>query len=272
MNRDNNYLVKSIDICALNKLLSQKYQVHSIFKNVVNLSFENHIITIVNNSLCMGPNRILLNDNLDFSNLGLKIGSKVIVLNKSIILENMILHYEDNNLWIYQDIDLVKTDLEKVKIVVDEMYDIIDKLNCINAFNYHRYILSSSERYQFEKINTFLSLPNLSNMKGIVGLGYGLTPLGDDVLVGYMLARNCLKKDLDFNLQVLDTALKQTNIISYNILKDTCNQLYSDDFKTLVWDTFVNYELKSYRKIMNYGVSSGIGILSGFICGIKKVV
>jgi hypothetical protein len=117
------------------------------------------------------------------------------------------------------------------------------------------------------------------HLQELVGLGPGLTPLGDDVILGGLLALNRWKRvinpDLDlvkFNQLLLSIATEKTNKISVSLFN--CAVKGSGDERLLViLDSFFSGEeptIEQMRDLLNWGSSSGVGVLTGIFACVRK--
>ena len=112
------------------------------------------------------------------------------------------------------------------------------------------------------------------DLKNIIGLGRGLTPSGDDFIIGAILAFHYF-----FNKKFFDKLFKiifkiselNTNLISFNYIKMALNGY----FHNYVKEFLISLNRKSddiilkIEKIMNIGNSSGIDFLTGFFTTFK---
>ena len=80
-----------------------------------------------------------------------------------------------------------------------------------------------------DRIEQFLRHPYASQAQAILGLGSGSTPMGDDALVGAMLAWRLFNLPIPFSKLRLHWR-KQTTALSYEMLEDTLVGRYSDLF------------------------------------------
>jgi hypothetical protein len=261
--------IKSIESKTLDRLRNNKYTVHSIFRHVMNLLSGDHIISVVSQSVCMGPNRIQLNETLNFQDYDFKIADGVTITPNKVIVGNTELCYQSTvNLSV---INLSISEDRRIIEVNKELRHYLQDLEKMNVLNYHNKMPSVIENYQFQSIERFLNEPTQFHLERIIGLGGGLTPLGDDIVHGYLMALNLIGQP---NERLVNQALllckMRSNIISYNILRDGVSGRYSDDFKTFL-NEFFNYgKITQIERIINFGDSSGIGILCGFSQAIKN--
>lgn len=116
----------------------------------------------------------------------------------------------------------------------------------------------------------FLKFPTSTNAHAILGLGPGLTPLGDDILFGHVLAMNALNIVPAYKTKLIKN-LRQTNRISSQLLIDVLNKNYNSFYQSFIKDFFLLEKLNNLSDIFNFGATSGTGILTGFIFGIQGV-
>lgn len=231
------------------------YVKNSIYNNVVNyLSVNsNHLISIVNNYICMGPSRIKINKQINFKEFQDYIPNSIQL--KDILNQNVIQWWESKK---------IKT---RNKVFDHNLYKKIS--TCIFYEKKHLFCESQINQILFDMIddafNQYEKTNQISSFKQIIGLGPGLTPLGDDVIVGMLLCKNALDYDKESNLKLLRYSNK-TSVISYNFLKHACENNFSDDFYKFYEMSFINqnYDEKIVNKVLDFGSSSGFGIIYGF--------
>jgi hypothetical protein len=125
--------------------------------------------------------------------------------------------------------------------------------------------------HQMQRIQLFLDDPSPTHALGILGLGQGLTPLGDDILFGHMMAMNCFDSDMEY-IQEIQSHLHQTVSISAQLLTDVAQRHYSLMYVEFLDALFHNHSWKHIDTILSFGSSSGAGILTGFLYGLKKEI
>lgn len=114
-----------------------------------------------------------------------------------------------------------------------------------------------------EKIDIFLKYATLDHARAILGLGSGSTPLGDDALLGYILARRLLGKSLSPLTELLIDAERQTTALSYEMLIDGYRGDYSETF--LRWlKNILELKPDDDHAIATLGGNSGAMILYSF--------
>ena len=123
---------------------------------------------------------------------------------------------------------------------------------------------------------------NVQNAKKLIGLGQGLTPSGDDFLVGLLLAFSISRKDnfseKEWGKQVVKESKKNTNIISYSAIKYAAigktRETIAVFIETLVQAQTDNQVKQALSTVMKIGSSSGTemawGILNGLTLLLKQ--
>ena len=111
---------------------------------------------------------------------------------------------------------------------------------------------------------------------GLVGLGPGLTPSGDDYLVGLMAAFNIKNSPgqifRGFSEQLVDLAKPLTNQISHMALKQASKGLVRESITRLLHSMTCGKQeelILSLDKVLNIGSSSGTDIVYGIISGFE---
>lgn len=112
----------------------------------------------------------------------------------------------------------------------------------------------------------------------VLGLGAGLTPAGDDMIGGIMLAlnrwRQVLAADLDLealNREIINLAYKKTTLLSANLIECAC-QGQADERLILALDGIMigKYDLeKCASSLTNWGNTSGMDALAGMALAVS---
>ncbi len=117
---------------------------------------------------------------------------------------------------------------------------------------------------------------NLDEMilSGFLGLGPGLTPLGDDFVLGAVLAINRWAKTLQiiqgleiWNTQLLQIARNTTTTLSTNLLVCAIDGLADERLLTVLDSLFAGEEstLADLERLLKWGSSSGLAVLAGML-------
>lgn len=207
--------------------LDSEYKIVSIFDKVINLEKDDEIYAIFDEGMTFAPYAIILNNEL-FSEY------KTYKKDDIIYIPDM----ETKNFSCY---------LESKKY----------KFNLDNLIN--RVKLFQREENIFE--NYFQNKRNTQNLIELIGLGQGLTPSGDDYIVGIMAA---FYLENNFTPNIFNTIVKEaknkTNKISYNYLKNGKNRLFKKEILDLIYDLD---NIEKIKKLEKFGSSSGQDIIYG---------
>lgn len=114
----------------------------------------------------------------------------------------------------------------------------------------------------------------------LLGAGPGLTPVGDDFILGIMLSVNRLSESIfqentlaKFNQSILDSAREKTTQLSFSLL--TCAAEGSADERLLkVLDSLsAGDEIhdQDLIQMLNWGSSSGIAVLAGMVAVLTRI-
>ncbi len=279
-------------------------QIHSVFKHVVNIAFLNGGLgSIVGSEVYRGPLSINVEipKNMDMLSLGMKNNLSVSRVADLIIIgeSELAISIENASLWepvqLYNDVlsvsDIVERNLMKLREVA-RSYGKLDGLGLLIE-------LSEDELHDTEVATTLdivprLALPHLLNLiqtiktkdldnlpesvQHLVGLGPGLTPSGDDFLIGLMLsmlfiARN-FKLDIDHIIDVNETIIScipgRTTSISEEFLfqaaTGNANEPILNLIETLLTSNSAQVE-RATRTVLAIGGTSGTDTILGILFG-----
>ncbi len=108
----------------------------------------------------------------------------------------------------------------------------------------------------------------------LVGRGKGLTPSGDDILLGFFLVLKLFGQDAGLTQALLDFAAQSTTAVSAAYLKNLVNGSVSEYFQAFCQAVALEYPngLRSaIEKIKTIGSTSGFDSLLGMSLGIRKL-
>jgi len=116
----------------------------------------------------------------------------------------------------------------------------------------------------------------LRHVAGLIGLGPGLTPSGDDFLVGLLSTFNMENSPgriyQGFGEKIVDVARTLTNEISYTALKQASKGRVRESITRLLHSITCGKQeelILSLDKVLNIGSSSGTDIVYGIISGFE---
>ena len=250
----------------LEQLKKGTFSIHSVFEHTMNAIYEDRLITFGGADFPEGINNIVTNIST-FSTLFeqgniIAIDRYIITVNDTLIMVPSTSIKEYN---VYTDTyDINNTHIENAH----KLIEFIEHEEVLSVFRYDK--TNTSQRYQFYKIATFLNTPNLETAKQIVGLGMGLTPIGDDVLTGYLFARQALGNSVSWMDDIVEYAQNRTNNISLKSLIEVKNYQYTSFLINVLESFFEQNSLEITKKWINFGATSGAALLTGFTQGILE--
>jgi hypothetical protein len=278
--------------------------IHSIFQRVINITvLENRLISLVGQEIGQGPLNILVNipNHINLSTIGIKEGDIVKRVGESIVIgENIIvISTQLIELWDpkrkFQDSLLpIKTIMANVEIMRNIVLASghLSGLGELIPFTH----INGLKDSKTEKLGSVshLAISHISSMlkaiksghshdiiritKYLVGLGPGLTPAADDMLLGLMISMFYISENFNdisidvkkINNDIVSTISGRTTIISEAFLREASvgnvNEAVASLIKNLL--TSRQRELEnSLRKVLDLGGTSGTDIVFGVILG-----
>ncbi|MGC8721153.1 MAG: DUF2877 domain-containing protein [Caldisericaceae bacterium] len=249
-------------------------RVHTAFREVLNCEIDNSIVSIVTPSIGSGPNNIVVNrddfdsfgdvqSNFDFSSINFN-GAKV--FDSRIALSNFDYQEFLSNLNLFE------------RIVIKEG----SPLSCAFILDKRRnnFFITPFERNLRDRLrdsyHKFMSgsIEEVNNLKGV---GYGLTPQGDDLISGTLVAiymYGLVKQiDTDKIRNEIYNLAKGENEISNTFLFYASQGRVYEKFKNLL-EALISDRNKIYSSAMRFldiGETSGADLSTGFIISMKKL-
>jgi hypothetical protein len=265
------------------EIYNTELKIHSRFNNIINFTDNRLIFSVCNSQIGAGPtNFVIKNINLEFVNT-LHISKNIIYINN--------LHFRLNNELIYKA--FFYTAVFQKKILFNNINYI--KNNIINKIKNNKSLLflidKKKEKYfqteleknfliKFKKgIEKIINNNILEGISSIKGLGFGLTPSGDDFIIGLLASINLFEKIHNKDLNDLKNNIysisKSKNLISNTFLYFAKQNKYYQFFKNFLSAVLNdNNELlrDATNKLLLLGNSSGIDTLIGFIIGCEALI
>jgi hypothetical protein len=257
--------VLSIDASILQEISKNGAIIYGVYASTMHVMVNKKIITI-GHHVGHGKHHMVIEDQISFNTIDFKVGDVFIYRHEGVIShplfdmkidESKIKAY-DPYVMTYRMNSASYQTFKELKAYVETHH----------AENFYRYQKDNPWlKFQFDQIGVFLAAPGLPSGLSILGLGMGLTPLGDDILTGFILGLNTVGKTLPWIESLVSEAQKKTSKLSAQNLEDTFLRLYPEIFIQMIEDLFIHNNIEGAKSILKLGSTSGAGILTGFICG-----
>ncbi len=273
-------------------------RVHSVFQQVINISVHDNLISIVGKRVGQGPLNIVVNFPHDLDLTAIVKAGDIVTLDETIRIDNTLsITTNSTSIWEasinFQDllhpVNVILSNIEVVKEVVlasknlKGLGELIDHVNDMEI----------SSTYQLEPISKF-AVPHISSLirairlrishdiiqssNKIIGLGSGLTPSGDDMLIGLMISmiyisENVQGIDLDvekISSDIISDITGRTTIISEEFLREAACGRVNEPVATLMEKILISGQKEmreSAKKVLSVGSTSGADTIFGIILG-----
>ncbi|MEQ8186599.1 MAG: DUF2877 domain-containing protein [Candidatus Eremiobacterota bacterium] len=278
----------SIDKRLMDLLISCEIEciIHSIFRRAINLKTSGcDMISIISGG--NGPNVIMVSGRYDFLNLGLNTGHSVICAESGICLHKEIfINFNNIPLWEYSPGKINTDKLKKnffsflsflaskkysdpEEIIKETFLSVQNPSIAVPLYDSINSLIKAIKEHNRGRINSALSR--------IIGTGEGLTPAGDDFLVGLLGALYYFTRILDtadkasviLHIIKEDLNVEKTNFISSRFLSFSLEGRFSQSVFEFLDVLFSASPLdeKPLINLLSYGASSGTVIVTGILTG-----
>lgn len=278
----------SVDKKLMDLLMSDNIEctVHSVFQRAINLKTSGQGLISINTRY-NGPDTIVLSDRYNLSETGLEPGCPVICCDSGIYIQRSpFISFHNISLWEHKSGDINITHLKR-----NVMY-VLSFFSNQSSYEAEEIIKKIFLSVQSPSAALFLYDSVISLIKGIkdnyrgriksslsriIGTGEGLTPAGDDFLVGLLGALYYFTRTLDtadkahviLHMIKEDMDIEKTNFISSRFLSFSLEGRFSQTVLEFLDVLFAasSVDEKPLKNLLSYGASSGtvtvIGILTG---------
>ena len=229
------------------------YTIHSRYEHVINFKSEKDaVLSIVDGTLSMGPCRIQFKEKNSLEDENIQ---TIQISEDGIQIDG---EFQEMNVWENEEIfleDVSKETLEELKNIIEKNQEDIFSKDAIDQLIYQ----------------TICSNLKSKDYVSLIGFGPGLTPLGDDCLIGYLVGENALRKNTIDQENIYEIAKTKTTLISSEFIYQMIHNQISDDIKNLLQQIQKHQSIqKECEKILNFGHSSGWGILFGLYTNLSN--
>jgi len=281
---------KSGDNYFLQQLVDTEFTgtVHSVFKHALNIRSvaDGEIFTLATTAMDNAPNTLVIDlDTLD--NLHIKQNGSVRMICDQLLIEDKLkIAIETATCW-QCHLPIYPSDTTKLKNNVVQVKRFIDLYGKSGGMKRSDSPVSEfeAETSRLLKQRTTLFHDGLCNRRldsfqqyalDLVGLGPGLTPSGDDFLVGLFTIIRLESSPCSIYQPLCESVIKMmkplTNDISYTTLKKAAYGQVRESIHSLVCAMLSGTETESIqalKKVLAIGSSSGTDIALGLISGLE---
>lgn len=242
------------------------FLIHSVFKRVVNISSSAGMISVVAKSVGKSASYIVIDQDMDFLEADIKAGDELEWNGKALIFNGFILDMSGAHVWN----DIIDCDFRWDKSHID-----FENIKAFKA-SADRYAPDNSawkrlyyDRSFCERIKKLKEKNPIEAVKGLIGLGPGLTPSGDDVLLGFLSLVNTCNDFISLREAFINEILynlKYTSDISGYFLKMAAENHYHEYVQNVIYSMVRGRPESvalSVRKLLSIGATSGADIAAG---------
>lgn len=258
-------------------------KIHSVFDNAVNFyAKENVIVSLVTRSVGGGPNNIVIDVNSLSFIKNIYIDGNKIILNDSFICDIGSSSIYSSNLFLpSKSLELFGEGLNKFERILKKNAPPLSAAFLIDRRRINFFITPFEKNlaYSLELFSNDVLNGNLKSISKLKGLGFGLTPQGDDILDGFMIALLVYEKLTGVNTEDIRKGIfnlsRGSNIISDTFLYYASLGYLYERTKTLILSLFSNDSTlieEAVLNLLNIGETSGADISTGFLLMSKKLM
>lgn len=254
------FYITEISTSAYKKMQGMNFGcVHSIYKNTINISLEKEIISIQPKSLSKTPMSISIeNKDISLDQLNILKGQKVDIENYFININNYRFNFKETNLW-NPNLNLTINHLDISPNTIKFLHNLLRTFGREGGIG-------------------VLDIQSIEDVTSLIGKGIGLTPSGDDFIVGFLSTLfmieqqnqivTILREELITNI---NKSLDKTTFLSQEFLTAACKKEFSEiihNFYESLKSKDENRITLSTMEMLKLGHSSGSDTLSGIISGL----
>jgi hypothetical protein len=264
------------------RLIPGNYLVHSRFQRVSNFLNGHNMVSLVEPSIGSGPFNIVIED-CDFSRVNqVIIGQTTLHLDTLSLEYNPVLKYDSaipvpdgidiktfqNNLHLFKDILITHSPSSSLGFLLNQTND----LPGITTFE-------RNLRERFIASRRMIDCGNIIEAVSMVkGLGIGLTPSGDDLIAGLLIALHVQQRiySCDYSTLIEDiyTCAKNSNPLSTAFLRSAKEGRVFEKLKytmTALFDSNPENLLSRTLALLTVGATSGADMAVGLILGLENI-
>lgn len=256
---------------------------HSIFKNAVNVYFNSSsIFSIVTKSVGSGPNNVVLDvEDVSFIKKIYFDGVNIILnddfvcnVSSAPIYKSELIVSQKNTNYLPSGLSVFERIIKRESAPLSTAF-LLDKRR-------KNFFITPFEKSLANMIDNSMEeifKGNLQSISKLKGLGFGLTPQGDDVINGFIIALLLYEKLTGVSTEKLRKTIfdfaEGTNIISRTFLWYSTNGYLYERMKRLIFSLFSNDSIKiekATKGLLSIGETSGADLSTGFLLMIRKLL
>jgi len=284
-------------------------QVHSVFTRVVNvLTSGNRLISVVGADVGNGPINIVTNlpQSTSMASIGIRKNDEVLNVDGSIVLGRNVLIISTKNAKEWKPQRIFRGNLLAIQKIRDNlmtMKEVTCAYGCIGGLaQLIEYVEEGHlDKLAGQELNSFAqrTLPHLSvlmktiragdyqdikrNAQELVGLGPGLTPSADDVLLGLMASLTLISENLNIfedlvsevNKSIISCIQDRTTLISQEFLMHAAAGEVNEPIVALIEKALTarpNEVEEATKHVLAIGEASGTDMVLGIFLGSKLLL
>lgn len=270
--------VESFGDCINFSRALEELEVHSVFKNVINLKTLSEIISLVTPAVGKGPNNIVVeaNDLSRFQSAGLE--GKLMFLKEFEVDFGTAKKY-DSGLFISKaNLSVLFHNLQITEQIITKESSPFSSAFLLDEFREQYFITTLQINIKNSIKNAFNDLMkgSLDSVKKLKGVGFGLTPQGDDLINGVIIALYFFEQLYNISTRELRNKIyhftSSSNLLSRTFIYYSSIGRFYQHFKNYllsILSEVSNVEC-STREVLKFGETSGADVLTGFVISLKK--
>jgi len=266
------------------------FKIHSIYNKVLNLyDNQNNIYTIALKSIDNAPHTLRINSDQSFQELDIDKSDQIYFNNKQLFISNkLMIKVKDCKIFDSQIKSRIRLNKEVLIQNLKECFVIINnkgKFGGAKYFYQKRFTENNEydnpgiiEKEFAERIEKYI-LVEEKEIEKIIGFGMGLTPTGDDFLLGYFMTAALIEdkysqkvfKDLKSKLEKIYFS---TTDLSREMLLRALELKLRENIRNLIFSLNKSSKQSKFhlKEVLEIGSSSGTDITVGILTAYQEIL
>ncbi|GEN56541.1 hypothetical protein GCM10012290_11970 [Halolactibacillus alkaliphilus] len=264
-------------------------EVDAVYQQVINIKLKqaDRLVTLAKSHVVQAPDMIKIKEDDVFNVLVKHINpSKEVYLigYNTLMIEDYVIDFHHANLWSGRFVSYPESPhvtqqvIKRLKKFVKAHGDdrgILGSYLQLAGKTTNEKPLSLHQEALYERLELFNQWPKLEIIKQFIGLGIGLTPSGDDFLLGLFSVFNYYHTSewrliLEYKDDFLTYTKERTTSVSYHMLKQMIYGQTNDALKALI-EAENNVDVKHIERVLQIGSTSGTDMLVGVLVGLEHI-